>query len=110
MNNYSDFDEIDARAGTIVEVHDFPEARKPVYKVIIDFGPEIGTKWSCTGITKRYSKEDLIGKRVLGMLNVPEEIKPLLAPILGLPDVDENFVPVLKSVSTLKVPNGDRLF
>ena len=110
MITFSDFEKVDIRAGTIIEVNDFPEARKPSYKLIIDFGPEIGTKRSSAQITKNYSKNDLLGKQILAVVNFPEkQIGSFFSQVLtlGLPDENQNVVFVNPS---LKVPNGVKLF
>jgi len=110
MINYFDFEKVDIRVGTIIEVQDFPAARKPAYKLLIDFGPEIGIKKSSAQITQHYSKEDLVGKQVLAVVNFPEkQIGPFFsqALTLGLPDGNEHVVLVQP---TLKVPNGGKLF
>jgi tRNA-binding protein len=108
--SYSDFEKVDIRVGTIVEAHDFPEARKSAYKLIIDFGPEIGLKRSSAQITHHYSKGDLIGKQVLAVVNFPEkQIGPFLSQVLtlGIADTSGNVVLVGPS---LPVPNGKKLF
>ena len=68
---WNDFEKIEMRTGTIIEVHDFPEAKKPAYQLLIDFGPEIGLKKSSAQITKKYSKSDLIGKQIVAVINFP---------------------------------------
>ena len=110
MITYNDFDKVDIRVGTIIEVCDFPEARKPAYKLVIDFGPEIGIKRSSAQITVHYSKEELIGKQILAVVNFPEkQIGPFLSQVLtlGLPDKDNSVILVKPSIT---VPNGAKLF
>lgn len=68
---WNDFEKIEMRTGTIIEVHDFPEAKKPAYQLLIDFGTEIGLKKSSAQITKKYSKSDLIGKQIVAVINFP---------------------------------------
>ena len=68
---WNDFEKIEMRTGTIIEIHDFPEAKKPAYQLLIDFGPEIGLKKSSAQITKKYSKSDLIGKQIVAVINFP---------------------------------------
>lgn len=107
---YEDFEKLDIRVGTIVEVLDFPEARKPAYKLQVDFGPDIGVKKSSAQITKHYTKEELKGSQVIAVINFPpRQIGPVMSEILtlGLPDQD-NEVVLLRP--TQKVPNGGRLF
>ncbi|MEO0045085.1 MAG: hypothetical protein RL705_276 [Bacteroidota bacterium] len=70
---WSEFEKVEMRIGTILEVNDFPEARKPAYQLVIDFGNEIGVKKSSAQITQRYSKEDLIGKQVIAVVNFPKK-------------------------------------
>ena len=89
MGTYDDFQNVDVRVGKIVAVDDFPEARKPAYKLTIDFGAEIGQKRSSAQLVKYYKKEDLIGKLVLGVVNFPpRQIGPFLSEslTLGVPD------------------------
>jgi tRNA-binding protein len=110
MITYNDFEKVDIRVGTIIEVNDFPEARKPAYKIIIDFGSEIGIKKSSAQITKHYSKNELIGKQVLAVVNFPEkQIGSFFSQVLtlGLPDQNGN---VVLAGPGLKVPNGVKLF
>jgi len=70
--NWQDFEKIELRAGTILEVKEFPEARKPAYKLKIDFG-EFGIKWSSAQITRHYSKEELPGKQIVAVINFPKK-------------------------------------
>ena len=110
MITYEDFERIDIRVGTIVSVDDFPEARKPAYKLVIDFGAEIGIKKSSAQITKHYTKEDLIGRQVVGVVNFPpKQIGPYISEVLtlGLPDVDNS---VVLLSPTEDVPKGVRTF
>lgn len=71
MATIEDFNKLDIRVGKIVEVQDFPEARKPAYKLKIDFGPEVGVKNSSVQIVALYKKEELMGKLILGVVNFP---------------------------------------
>jgi tRNA-binding protein len=110
MITYNDFSKVDIRVGTIKEVLDFPEARKPAYKLVIDFGPEIGLKKSSVQITHNYEKNTLVGKQVIGVVNFPpKQIGTFFseALTLGLPDANNNVVLVMP---TLSVPNGGKLF
>lgn len=81
--SWSDFEIIELRSGTIVEVQDFPEARNPAYKVWVDFGKEIGIKKTSAQITKLYNKEELIWKQILGVINFPaKQIGPFISEFL----------------------------
>jgi tRNA-binding protein len=71
--SWKEFEKVEIRVGTILEVDDFPEARNPSYKITIDFGPEIGIRKSSAQLTALYSKEDLIGKQILGVVNFKEK-------------------------------------
>lgn len=107
---WNDFEKVELRVGTIIDVQDFPEARKPAYKLEIDFGEEIGKKKSSAQITKHYSKEDLIGKQVVGVVNFPEkQIGPFISECLTTGFADKNKDVVLVSPER-EVPNGSKLF
>src|SRR2546428_8769176 len=83
--SYDDFARIDVRVGRVVQVDEFPQARKPAYKLRIDFGPVIGVKNSSAQITKYYDPNDLVGKLVLGVVNVPpRQIATSLSEVLTL--------------------------
>ena len=91
MATIDDFQKLDIRVGKIIEVNDFPEARKPAYKLRIDFGDEIGIKNSSAQIVDLYTKEELVGKLVLGVVNFPpRKIGPFESEVLtlGVPDKD----------------------
>jgi tRNA-binding protein len=85
MISYDDFLRVDIRVGKIVDVQDFPEAKKPAYKLSIDFGDELGLKQSSAQITSRYAKEELMGTLILGVVNFkPKQIGPFLSEVLTL--------------------------
>src|SRR5258708_29510809 len=110
MISYDDFAKVDIRVGKIVEVNDFPEARKPAYKLIIDFGAEIGIKKSSAQIVKHYTKEELMGKLVMGVVNFPiKQIGPFMSESLTLGVPDKNGDVVLIS-PTKEVPVGGKMF
>lgn len=91
MATYDDFIKLDIRTGKIIAAEDFLEAKKPAYKLTIDFGPEIGQKRSSVQLVKHYKKEELIGKKVLGVVNIPaRQIGPFLSECLTLGVPDDN--------------------
>ncbi len=110
MITYNDFEKVDIRVGKIIKVEDFPQARKPAYKLVIDFGVEIGTKRSSAQVTQHYTKETLLGRQVVCVVNFPsKQIGPFISEVLtlGLPDSDGNVV--LLSPTT-EVPLGGKMF
>lgn len=108
--NFDDFLKVDIRVGTVVDVQDFPEARKPAFKLTIDFGPEVGRKRSSAQITTHYSKEQLLGRQVAGVVNFPpRQIGPFMSEVLTVGFADDAGQVVLIAPD-LPVPNGARLF
>lgn len=104
------FDAVDVRVGKIIEVLDFPEARKPAYKLTIDFGPEIGTKKSSVQIVANYKKEDLLSTQVIAVVNFPpKQIGPFISEVLtlGVEDAAGNVV-LLRPTKEAKV--GSKMF
>lgn len=109
MAAIDDFKKLDIRAGKIIEVEDFPEARKPVYKLTINFGPKIGIKRSAAGVT-HYPKEELLGRLVLGVVNFPpRQIGPFTSEVLTLGVSDEEGKCVLIKPDK-EAPLGSKLF
>ncbi len=106
--NWEDFTKVDLRAGTIIQVLDFPEARKPAFKVQVDFG-ELGVKWSSAQITGNYTKETLLGKQIIAVINFPEkQIGKFMSQVLVTGFADENGEIVLSTLDK-KVPNGAKM-
>lgn len=108
---YDEFEKVDIRVGKITEVLDFPEARKPAYKLTIDFGEEIGIKHSSGQFTKYYKKEDLLGKLILGVVNLPiKQIGPFLSESLTLGVPDSEGSPILVLPENTHAVIGGKLF
>ena len=110
MISFDDFEKVDIRVGTIVGVEPFPEARKPAFKLRIDFGAEIGVKKSSAQITKHYTADMLMGRQVAAVVNFPpRQIGPFMSEVLtlGFPDAEGGVVLIGPS---LVVPDGGKLF
>ena len=107
--SFDDFMKLDIRAGTITNVDDFPEARKPAWKLTIDFGEEIGVKKSSAQITELYGKADLIGRQIMAVVNFPpRQIGPFMSEVLTLGAANADGHVVLLGVD-YPVPNGSRM-
>lgn len=107
---YSDFAKVDIRVGRITAADEFPQARKPAYKLTIDFGPEIGVKRSSVQITEHYSRGELVGRLVMGVVNFPsKQIGPFVSECLtlGFPDAEGR---VVLAQPEREVPLGGKLF
>lgn len=108
--SYNTFESVEMRVGRIVSVEDFPEARKPAYKLTIDFGSEIGMKKSSAQITALYKKEDLIGRLVVGVVNFePKQIGPFISECLTCGALDAEGNVALLSFEK-DIPLGSKIF
>jgi tRNA-binding protein len=108
--SFDDFARIDIRVGTITAVEPYPEARKPAYKLTVDFGPEIGTRRSSAQITRHYEIDSLVGRQVAAVINFPpKQIGKFRSEVLvlGFPDASGEVVLIQPE---RQVPNGGRLF
>ncbi|WP_343614279.1 tRNA-binding protein [Flavobacterium sp.] len=106
---WNEFERTDMRVGTILEVNDFPEARKPAYQLTIDFGLEIGIRKSSAQITRRYKKEDLINRQIVAVVNFPrKQIGKFMSECLVLGAVGEEGDVILLAPD-FKIPNGLRI-
>ena len=111
MATIEDFLKVDIRVGKVLEAHDFPEAKKPAYKLKIDFGGEVGVKNSSVQIVARYAKEELVGRLVLGVVNFPpRKIGPFESEVLtlGVPDAEGKVILVRPDADDAVV--GGKLF
>jgi tRNA-binding protein len=107
---FNDFQRVDIRVGTIVEATPFPEARKPAFKLVIDFGPEIGRRRSSAQITTHYTLDQLVGRQVMAVVNLPpRQIGPFISEVLTLGAPDAAGAVVLLAPDH-KIPNGGRMF
>ena len=108
--SFDDFLKIDIRVGTILTAEPFPQARKPAYKLTIDFGPDLGVKKSSAQITQHYTPETLVGRQVAAVVNFPpRQIGPFMSQVLtlGFPDAAGEVVLISPSH---KIPDGGKLF
>ncbi len=107
---WSEFERVDIRAATILEARDFPEARKPAYQLLLDFGPAIGLRKSSAQLTHHYTPATLVGRQVLAVVNFPpRQIGPFRSEVLvlGVPDAEGHIV---LTALAAPVPNGSRVF
>jgi len=107
--SWNEFAAVELRVGTIVDVEDFPEAKKPAYKVKADFGPEIGIRKASAQITVHYTKDELVGRQIVGVVNFPpKQIGPMLSEFL-LTGFYRDDGSVVIAIPERKVPNGAKL-
>lgn len=106
---WADFQKVELRVGTIIDVQDFPEAKKPAYKITADFGAEIGIKKSSARVTDLYSKQDLLNKQIIGVVNFPpKQIGPFVSEFLCCGFYREDGAVVL-AVPDKEAPKGSKL-
>jgi len=110
MISYSDFTKVEMRVGRIVRADVFPEARKPAYKLVVDFGSDVGQRNSSAQLTDRYKPEDLVGRLVIAVVNFPpRQIGPFMSEVLTLGVPDQNGAVVLLAPDA-DVPVGGKVF
>ncbi len=108
--SWNDFEKVELRVGTIIEVNEFPEARKPAYKLVVDFGDDIGIKKSSAQITAHYTKDELLNTQVIAVVNFPpKQIGPFMSECLVTGFADDNGDVILTRPDK-QVPNGSKLF
>lgn len=110
MITLTDFEKVDVRVGRVIRAEAFPEARKPAYKLLINFGTEIGSRWSSAQLTHHYRRDELEGRLVLAVVNFPpRQIGPFISQVLtlGVPDADGA---VVLLVPDKDVPVGGKMF
>ncbi|WP_121666434.1 tRNA-binding protein [Mesonia aquimarina] len=106
--NWNDFQKVDMRVGTIIEIEDFPEVKNPAYKMHIDFGQETGIKKTSAQLTTRYKKEDLLGKQVVAVVNFPKkQIANIMSECLVLGAVNGKDITIIQPEA--KLENGLRI-
>ncbi len=107
--SWDEFQAVELRAGTVISVDDFPEARKPAYRIRVDFGPEVGVLQTSAQVTVHYNRENLVGRQVMGVVNFPvKQIGPCRSEFLLAGFYREDGSVVL-AVPDLDVPNGAKL-
>jgi tRNA-binding protein len=110
MISFGDFEKVDIRVGRVLRADAFPEARKPAYKLLIDFGPDIGQRRSSAQLTDRYQAGELVGRLIVAVVNFPpRQIGPFLSEVLTLGVPDERGAVVLLAPDA-DVPIGSRMF
>lgn len=110
MISYADFAQVDIRVGRIVSAEEFPAARKPAYKLTIDFGPELGTRRSSAQLARLYTRAELVGRLVIAVVNFPpKQIGPFMSEVLTL-GVPDGTGEVVLLVPERPVPIGGRMF
>ena len=109
--SWSDFEKVEMRVGRIVEVSEFPEAKRPAYKLKIDFGPELGIKRSSAQITQLYTPKKLLGRLVVCVVNFPpKQVGPFISEVLTCGAADENGAIALLGFDEKNIPPGSRIY